>query len=103
MKDKGHIQSFGEFNENLNISDVSGSDNFEKVENNNYIFWIDKYRKPKIDIDYIWDKKYNSFGLYSPNSDFSNDYHKKRSDFIFTIVGHRPKTFAPKIESIPLW
>jgi hypothetical protein len=28
MKDKKHIKSFGEFNENLNISDVSDSDLF---------------------------------------------------------------------------
>lgn len=32
MKDKKHVESFGEFNENLNISDVSGSEKLYSVD-----------------------------------------------------------------------
>lgn len=39
MKDNKHIQSFNEHQENLNISDVSGSQN-QKIPNKSGWFWV---------------------------------------------------------------
>jgi len=47
MKDKGHIQSFNEHQENLNISDVSDSQN-QKLPTKSGWYWvlIDGYDTP---------------------------------------------------------
>jgi len=52
MKDKRHIQSFGQFNENLNISDVMNS--YIKQISNDFTKVADKYDLLKVDdtLDY---------------------------------------------------
>lgn len=64
MKDKNIIDSFGQFDENLNISDVS--DNFLSPEE----FLIDWEGKddsthPNIDIRNEWTKRINQLKIYS--------------------------------------
>ena len=68
MKNNKHVESFGQFNENLNISDVSDS----KEEIYNFLIWLrknHKYRQFEVSgelrfQDVLSDKKYSFDEIY---------------------------------------
>ena len=73
MKNNKHIQSFGEFNENLNISDVSDS---EIIVGNQYT--IEKYDTKVVVIEKDDDKKkaFVSSDLIDKTGGFWINYNK---------------------------